>query len=108
MAIALFRGDTIQLKHTVETHEDANGNLVEGESYYDEPFECTAEPSGAANTMTFQDGQTKKYSYTVHVGQDCPDYHIGDVVKITFHDGREHEYTVLGFHRYYIKGKLWV
>lgn len=91
-----------------EGYEDDNGDWHEGESGWSEPIKCHAVPAGKANEITFADGTTSTYSYTVgRLAPDCREFQIGEKVKLNVL-GIEREFTVKGFHRYQLQSKLWV
>lgn len=91
-----------------EGYEDDNGDWHEGESGWSEPIKCHAVPAGKANEITFADGTTSTYSYTIgRLAPDCREFQIGEKVKLNVL-GIEREFTVKGFHRYQLQSKLWV
>lgn len=91
-----------------EGYEDDNGDWHDGESGWSEPIKCHAVPAGKANEITFADGTTSTYTYTVgRLAPDCREFQIGEKVKLNVL-GIEREFTVKGFHRYQLQSKLWV
>lgn len=93
---------------TSEGYEDDNGDWHGGESGWSEPMACHAVPSGKANEITFADGTTSTYSYTVgRLAPDCREFQIGEVVRLNV-NGIEREFEVKGFHRYQLQSKIWV
>ncbi|ROT19577.1 hypothetical protein EEL53_10050 [Muribaculaceae bacterium Isolate-114 (HZI)] len=89
-------------------YEDDNGDWHEGRSGWSEPMKCHAVPAGRANEITFADGSTSYYSYTVgRLSPDCREFHIGEDVLLNV-DGIERRFQVKGFHRYQLQSKIWV
>lgn len=89
-------------------YEDDNGDWHEGSEEWSEPMKCHAVPAGRANEITFADGQTAIYTYTVgRLSPDCREFIIGEEVKLNV-DGIERIFTVKGFHRYQLQSKIWV
>lgn len=89
-------------------YEDDNGDYHEGSTRWSEPLKCHAVPAGAANQITFADGQTAIYTYTVgRLSPDCREFQIGEDVKLMI-DGMERMFQVKGFHRYQLQSKIWV
>lgn len=109
MAVLQFRKDAVALYVASSGYEDENGDWHKGgEPMLSESVQCDAEPSGAAAQRTFEDGVVRAYSYTIHLGHDCPEYRIGDRVLLTLKSGASSEFSVKGFHRYQLKSKLWL
>lgn len=89
-------------------YEDENGDWHEGTEKWSEPISCHAVPAGKANEITFPDGTTHTYSYTVgRLDPDCREYKIGERVRLSVF-GIEREFQVKGFHRYQLQSKIWV
>jgi hypothetical protein len=99
-----------KLARLIETegYEDENGDYHEAEGAWSEDIPCRAVPNGKASTVTFDDGTTRAYSYTVYLPADVRAFALGDKVRLELMDGEQTTYTVLGFHRYQYKSKLWV
>lgn len=93
---------------TTPGYEDDNGDYHEGGSHWDGCVPCDAVPSGKAEEKEFEDGVTRRYSYTVHLPGDCRTFTIGDRVKISLLGGVEREFDVKGFHRLQLQCKMWV
>ena len=108
MAILQFRKDKIAIYKTTEGYEDERGDYHPGSQILGKFVECDAEPNGSGQTKTFEDGVVRSYSYTVHLNPDCPEYAIGDKVRLSLENGRTFDMQVAGFHRYQLKAKLWV
>lgn len=93
---------------TTEGYEDDNGDWHEGSTNWGNPIKCHAVPAGRANEITFADGQTSSYTYTIgRLSPDCREFKIGEDVKLII-DDIEREFQVKGFHRYQLQSKLWV
>ncbi len=89
-------------------YEDENGDWHEGKDEWSEPIKCHAVPSGAANEITFPDGTTCTYNYTVgRLAPDCREYIIGEKIRLNVL-GIESEFQVKGFHRYQLQSKIWL
>lgn len=89
-------------------YEDDNGDWHEGKAGWSEPMECHAVPAGRANEITFADGQTATYTYTVgRLSPDCREFKVGEDVRLDV-NGIVREFQVKGFHRYQLQSKLWV
>lgn len=91
-----------------EGYEDDNGDWHEGGPSWSEPIPCHAVSAGRANEITFSDGTTATYTYTVgRLAPDCREFQIGEEVRLDV-CGIVREFTVKGFHRYQLQSKLWV
>ncbi len=89
-------------------YEDDNGDWHKGTSGWSDPMECHAVPAGQANEITFADGTTGTYTYTVgRLDPDCREFQIGEKVRLNV-CGIEREFQVKGFHRYQLQSKIWV
>lgn len=89
-------------------YEDDNGDWHEGKSEWSEPMKCHAVPAGRANEITFADGTTSTYTYTVgRLSPDCREFQIGEYVMLNV-NGVERRFQVKGFHRYQLQSKIWV
>ena len=89
-------------------YTDTNGDYHKGASRWEGNIRCDAVPAGASNEMQFEDGVTRRYSYTVYLPKDCREFAVGDRVKLFLYNGIVREYDVKGFHRYQMQCKLWV
>ncbi len=99
---------TLRYLNVTESYKDENGDWHEGFKEWSDPIECHAVPSGAANEITFPDGTTCTYSYTVgRLSPDCREFKIGEKVMLNV-CGLEREFQVKGFHRYQLQSKIWV
>lgn len=108
MAILQYRKDKIALYVSTDGYEDELGDYHPGSQILGEYIECDAEPNGSGQIRTFEDGIERAYSYTVHLNPNCPEYTIGDKVRLSLKNGRILDMQVAGFHRYQLKAKLWV
>lgn len=89
-------------------YEDDNGDYHPGTKKWSEPIKCHAVPAGRANEITFADGQTSTYTYTVgRLPSDCREFKIGEDVML-YINGLLRKFTVKGFHRYQLQSKLWL
>ncbi len=89
-------------------YEDERGDWHEGEERWSDPIPCHAVAAGAANIITYADGSTATYSYTVgRLEPDGREFRIGERVLLNVL-GIEREFSVKGFHRYQLQSKLWV
>lgn len=108
MAVLDLKPHLLSYFVTEPGYEDDNGDYHEGKSGWSEPLECHAVPAGRANEITFADGQTATYTYTVgRLSPDCREFKVGEDVKLNIL-GIEREFQVKGFHRYQSQSKLWV
>lgn len=89
-------------------YNDTNGDYHRGPSRWEGDIHCDAVPAGAGSEMQFEDGVTRKYSYTVYLPKNCRDFAIGEKVKISLYNGVVRTFDVKGFHRYQMQCKLWV
>ena len=87
---------------------DSNGDYHNGKETWEGNIRCDAVPAGASNEMQFDDGVTRKYSYTVYLPKNCKDFVVGERVRILLYGSTEREFDVKGFHRYQMQCKLWV
>lgn len=107
MAVITFKEDTITPILT-DTFINSDGDPEKLMDQKGEPIKCDAEPNGAAQTITLEDGQKKQYSYTVTLAPDCPSFQVGDRVLLARANGERQEAEVLGFHRYQLHAKMWI
>ena len=93
---------------SVPGFEDDNGDWHNGSEEWSEEIPCHAVPAGQANLITYEDGKTATYSYTVgRLDKKCREFLIGEKVKLKVAD-KERIFTVKGFHRYQLQSKLWL
>lgn len=91
-----------------ESTQSENGDMVEGEGSWSDATECEAVPSsGEAAEMTFDDGVTRRYSFTLYLHPNCDTFLIGDRVRLT-RMGKKYALEVKGFIRYQHQAKVWV
>lgn len=108
MSVIEFKSHLLSYRVITDGYEDDNGDWHEGSESWSEPMECHAVPNGRANEITFADGTTSTYSYTVgRLSPDCREFKIGEDVKLNIL-GIEREFQVKGFHRYQLQSKIWV
>ena len=108
MAVLDLKPHLLSYFVTEPGYEDDNGDYHEYKSGWSEPLECHAVPAGRANEITFADGQTATYTYTVgRLSPDCREFKIGEDVRLDV-NGIVREFQVKGFHRYQLQSKLWV
>lgn len=108
MAVLDIKPHLLSYFVTEPGYEDDNGDYHEGKSGWSEPLECHAVPAGRANEITFADGQTATYTYTVgRLSPDCREFKVGDDVRLDV-NGIVRKFQVKGFHRYQMQSKLWV
>lgn len=89
-------------------YEDGNGDWHQGELEWGEPVDCHAIPAGQANQITFNDGTTANYSYTIGgLNPNMEELKIGDRVLLIIGNDKI-EYSVKGFHRYQLQCKIWI
>ena len=88
--------------------EDDNGDWHEGKERWSEWINCHAVGAGSANTITYFDGTTSRYSYTVgRLPKDIREFKVGERIRLCIL-GDVKEYSVKGFQRYQLQSKLWV
>lgn len=108
MSVINLTPHTLRYCTVIGGYEDNNGDWHEGKEEWSEPMKCHAIPSGSANEISFPDGTSFKYSYTVErLPPDCREFEFGEKVRIGIF-GREIDFEVKGFHRYQLQSKLWV
>ena len=108
MSVINLTPHTLRYCNITNGYEDGNGDWHEGTEDWSDPVKCHALPSGSANEITFPDGTTSKYSYTIErLPRDCRDFAVGEKVRLEIL-GKEMEFQVKGFHRYQLQSKLWV
>lgn len=108
MAVLDLKPHLLSYFVTEPGYEDDNGDWHEGKSGWSEPMECHAVPAGRANEITFADGQTATYTYTVgRLSPDCREFKVGEDVRLDV-EGIVREFQVKGFHRYQLQSKIWV
>lgn len=108
MSVIGLKPHLLSYRVVTEGHEDDNGDWHEGSSEWSDPLQCHAVPAGRANEITFADGTTSTYTYTVgRLDPDCREFKIGEDVRLMV-CGLVREFTVKGFHRYQLQSKLWV
>lgn len=91
-----------------EGYEDDNGDWHEGEETWSDPIPCHAVAAGKANIITYADGSTATYSYTVgRLNPDIREFSVGDRVRVNIL-GEVQEFDVKGFQRYQLQSKIWV
>jgi hypothetical protein len=89
-------------------YEDENGDWHEGSDEWSAPMKCHAVPAGQANVITYDDGSTATYSFTVgRLAPDCREFKVGERVRLNA-DGMVREFQVKGFHRWQLQSKIWV
>lgn len=75
---------------------------------WSEEIKCHAVPAGQANIITYEDGRTATYTYTIgRLDPNCREFTVGDRVRLRIGDSIK-EYSVKGFHRWQLQSKLWV
>jgi hypothetical protein len=100
---------TISYKSQADGTFDAKGRPVPGKETWSAEIPCDAVPAGKANERVFDDGVRRSYSHVVYLKKDCPDFVLGQTVKLTYATtGKTTTHKVLGFHRYQLQAKLWV
>ncbi|MCD8282209.1 MAG: hypothetical protein LUC22_03030 [Prevotella sp.] len=112
MAILNFASHTLDYLHIGQPSTLPNGDRVEGVRTWMENYcTCDVVPAGQANELTFADGRTERYSYTVYnLPRNCREFRYGDIIRIRFfgNEAETREFKVLGFARYQLQCKLWV
>lgn len=110
MAVLKIKPHRLSYLVTSPGYEDENGDYHEGESHWsEESIRCDAVPAtGEAAEREFEDGVVRKYSYTAYLPADCPDFEIGDRVKLHLLGGVERVFEVKGFQRWQLQCKMWV
>lgn len=119
-----------RLSYLVEEggYTDTNGDYHKGTSFWEGNIRCDAVPAGASNEIQFEDGVTRRYSYTIYLPKNCRSFVTGEKVRLSLSAARvrvangklriansrlrtlskEIEYEVKGFHRYQMQCKLWL
>jgi len=107
MAVIKVKQDTIT-RISSDSFINAEGDAERLMDTKEEPVPCDAVPNDAAQVIALEDGQVKQYSYTIKLKPGCPDFALGDRVKLTKANGETKEAEVLGFHRYQLHAKMWI
>jgi hypothetical protein len=93
---------------TTAGYEDENGDYHKAEGDWSSDIACRAVPAGEAKSVTFDDGVTRSYTYTVYLPANVEAFTLGEEVRLTLDNGSVSTFTVKGFHRYQYKSKLWL
>lgn len=107
MAVIAFKKDKITPVN-ITGAKNEKGNWCPAFREEDAAIPCDAVASGEAATITLEDGTEAHYSYTVYLAADCPEFTLGQRVKLERANGETRETEVLGFHRYQHQAKLWL
>lgn len=114
MGVLDFRPHRLYLySESASGYEDEDGLWHNGgQGTFEKYLQCNAVPSGQPNVITYEDGTTDFYEYTIIVGKKCTDLVKGNKIKVVFWEGKsnsyEKEFTVKGFQRYQHQCKIWV
>lgn len=108
MAVLQFKPSRLSYLIALPGYEDDNGNYHPGEQSWEGDIECGYSPAGAANVITYEDGSTAVYSYTVTLPISCKNFAKGDRVRIKMLNGLLQEFTVKSFMRYQLQCKIWI
>lgn len=95
-------------RSAVRGYTDAQGFYHEGAERWQGDIPCHARPAGRANEISYADGTTRRYSYSVYLDSTAPNIELGTRVRLRLSDGSEREYEVLGWFRYQTHCKLWL
>jgi hypothetical protein len=107
MSVLKLKPHSLSYLTQKDGYEDENGDYHKGESVWSDEFRCDAVPSGEAGERTFEDGVSRKYSYTLYLDKDCPELNVGQKVMLS-RNGKIAEYDVKGFHRYQHQAMAWI
>ena len=110
MTLVSFRPHCMHLIRKGEGSYDENGDWGESVEKVVACVPCRYEPNGAARTITLQDGNAYRYSYTVYlcVNPRLP-IQYGDIIELFSQDSKSiGRYEVKGFHRGQLDMKVWV
>lgn len=105
-----FRPHTLQVVTFTSGGFDEYG-VPQPDTESTEDVPCRIVPNGSARELTFSDGTSHVYSFTVYLNQDCRKFDIGEKVRLIGLDGlvdSDREYKVLGFFRNQLNACLWV
>lgn len=108
MAVLQIRPNRLSYLVAQPGYEDDNGDYHPGEQSWEGDIKCGCTPSGAANVITYEDGSTAIYSYTVTLPVTCKDFAKGDRVRVEMLNGQTQEFTVKSFIRYQLQCKIWI
>ena len=107
-------------------YTDEDGDYHKGGTeWVDNYCRCDVVPSGKENVITYDDGTSGYYEYSVYnLPPDCrefkrgdkikiaffgsDEFKRGDKIKIAFFGSDEKEFEVKGFHRYQHQCKMWI
>lgn len=98
----------IQRYITSDGYEDELGDYHEGETHLDdEKIECLANVNGQPQERLFEDGVTRKYTFTAFLPPRVRCFEVGERVRLTRY-GKVFELEVKGFVPYNLQYKLWL
>lgn len=103
-----LRPHTLAIRTTSRGHRDSEGFYHKGQERWVGAIPCHARPAGRANEITYADGTTVRYSYSVYLDSGSPALVLGDWVRLSLTDGTQAEYRVLGVFRYQTHTKVWL
>lgn len=108
MAVLKFKTHKLYYYEDTEGYEDENGDYIKGGSEISSNyFECDAVPAGKADERTFEDGETRKYSFTCYLKPNVREFNIGEKVRLE-RQGKTYEFMVKGYMPYQHQTKVWV
>lgn len=107
MAVLALKPHSLRVLLLKSGEEMENGDYIEGDKRWSCPIKCDAVPAGKANEKVFEDGVTRKYTFTCYLAHDCREFAIGERVRLS-RNGLVQELEVKGFIRYQKQAKLWL
>lgn len=89
-------------------YTDSDGFYHKGAERCEGDVPCHARPAGKANEIVYEDGTTKRYSYSVYLDRDKAYFSLGDRVRLYLGEAQVLELEVLGLFNYQTHCKLWL
>lgn len=107
MGVICRRPHTLWILCHFDGYEDDDGHFHKGTDKWVEYMRCDVVPSSvSANIITYDDGRTSTYEYTVYLSPICRDFQVGERVRLTRFCEETETFKVKGFQRYQHQCKL--
>ena len=107
MAVLEFRKDKVVAicSHSTLNEDGEPEQLSEGRCV---EVGCDAVANGQADVIMTDGGKQLRYSYTLYLDANCPNFYVGQLVRLERANGEVQEAQVLGFHRYQLQAIMWI
>lgn len=98
--------------HRLSYLVQGQGQTLPGGDYQPAPAEwqglipCNGVPAGRVAERTFDDGITRRYSYTIDLDTTARDFELGERIRLDTRSGRV-ELEVKGYARYQTYCRIW-